>query len=445
MVSQENTSTKQALALDKEFVEEFSTAAHEPNWLTSIRLNALDSFNKLEWPKGDEEEWRRTSLKKIAFDSYTLKDTPNSVQIVDGEEEISGIRFTADTLASFTGLKKEVGKGAFLLPLPFVGSLADDEANEKYGIIKVAMEAAADTIDNRFMAWNMSTWSHGAVLYVPDGIQLEDPVLLEYTDPVDGRLVNTQTLVILGKGSHATVVQRFAGTNSKKVLWNAGVTALIDDGARLSFTTNQHVSLDSIFVQNSTFRAGRDTVIEINEASTGGGMVKTRSEVYLNGPGADARLNGLYYTGSDQHMDLRTVQYHRDQHCESTALYKGAVAEAGRSVYQGLIDVEKNASGTDAYLTNNNLILENGAKADSIPCLEIRTNDVKCSHGSTSGKIDEEQLFYLMSRGIPREDARRELILGYFEDVIGRMPEIARETVRDNIISCVNRTDNWSR
>ena len=162
-------------------------------------------------------------------------------------------------------------------------------------------------------------------------------------------------------------------------------------------------------------------------------MVKTRVECALNGAGADARLDGLYFCRPGQHMDIRTVQHHRAPSATSRAYYKGAVSGGGRTVFQGLIEVAEGASGTDAFLTNRNLILGDAARADSIPTLKIGNNDVKCSHGSTTGRLSEEEMFYLESRGLSPEDAKAMLLVGYFEDILGDTPESFRQETLQHI------------
>jgi Fe-S cluster assembly protein SufD len=159
--------------------------------------------------------------------------------------------------------------------------------------------------------------------------------------------------------------------------------------------------------------------------------------VHIVGEGADAKINGLYFAEEDQHLDLRTVQYHRAPHGGSRTFYKGAVRDEGRSVYQGLIEVAPGADKTDAYLTNNNLILNDGARADSIPSLRIQTDDVKCSHGSTTGKIDPAQLYYLETRGYSEAEARELLVEGYFEEVAAgldaRLGDVIRSVVHQRL------------
>jgi Fe-S cluster assembly protein SufD len=153
-------------------------------------------------------------------------------------------------------------------------------------------------------------------------------------------------------------------------------------------------------------------------------------------------LDGLYFTHADQHMDLRTVQRHEAPTAYSRTIYKGPLRDEGRSVYQGLIRVEENASGTDAYLTNNNLVLNDGARSDSIPSLQIGTNDVRCSHGSTTGRIDPLQLFYLMSRGYKESEAVEMLIEGFFDEIVAKLPEILRDELRETIAQRVHDSED---
>ena len=153
----------------------------------------------------------------------------------------------------------------------------------------------------------------------------------------------------------------------------------------------------------------------------------------MPGKGSEAFLNGVYFCRDGQHMDIRTVQRHHSPSATSRAYYKGAVASGGRSVFQGLIEVDPGASGTDAYLTNRNLILGDAARSDSIPTLRIGNNDVRCSHGSTTGRLSEEELFYLESRGLSRVESREMLVMGYFEDLLDHAPEAYREGALEQI------------
>jgi Fe-S cluster assembly protein SufD len=168
--------------------------------------------------------------------------------------------------------------------------------------------------------------------------------------------------------------------------------------------------------------------------------VKTRSRVTLSGEGADARLKGLYVAREGRHVDIGTLQEHRSPRATSDALYKGAVHPGGRSVFQGLIEVAPGAPKTDAYLTNNNLVLGEGARADSIPQLNILTDDVKCSHGSTTGKLDPGQIFYLQSRGFSPDGARRELTRAFLNQVLLEVPESVSMILSDDLDAALSIT-----
>jgi len=380
-----------------------------PDWLGSIRESAVDAFSSMEWPRPDEEEWRRTSLESLDLDVLSQDGGHGATVRINGPDQLAK---DGGCVATYQG------------PEP---------PENVRGLFSELLAKSASEIDNRFLAWNIASCPAGVLVYVPDGMVLEDPIVVEYTANDEVSLVHTA--VVLGKNAKATVILRYGG--KEQSVWNGAVTASVDDGSELALSETEEASDDSSFIHHTRVFLSRDSRLVNFDALLGAHIVKVRTEVALEGPGADAKLNGLYFARQKQHMDVRTVQYHRNAHGDSRALYKGAVSAGGRSIYQGLIDVDHEAVGTDAYLTNKNLILGDGARADSIPCLEIRTNDVKCSHGSTSGKINEDELYYLMSRGIKREDAIRDIVVGYFEEAIATAPAAEQETLRNSIENIV--------
>jgi Fe-S cluster assembly protein SufD len=201
---------------------------------------------------------------------------------------------------------------------------------------------------------------------------------------------------------------------------------VVGEAAGLELYHLQDLPIRSLGFAHGTARVARDGHLLTFEAALGTGLLKSRLDCSLDGPGSEAFLHGIYLSRAHQHMDIRTVQRHRAPNATSRAFYKGAVKDNSRSIYQGLIEVTPAASKTDAFLTDRNLILNDGARADSIPSLRIDTNDVKCSHGSTTGKIDPAHLFYLMTRGLTRSEAERMLIQGYFEELLeGALPRFA--------------------
>lgn len=388
------------IQVTKDSILEHSRKAREPEWLTALRDKAFTSFERMEWPRPDEEEWRRTNLDGLSLDAGKIVDHLYH--------------------ASSNGKNGSGGKA---------GELAEWDAARPF------LERVASRMEDRFTALNLSLWSGSRIVYVPDGVVLNEPVVIEY-DGKAGDVSNFHTVVVLGREAAATVIQRERGGDPGS-LWNVGITAGVGEAARLSFVNIQDVHGEARFFGQYRFFLDNYAVLDSFESYTGGELSKSRNEVFLDGSAAEARLNGIYYVEEGRQMDMRTVQYHLQRAGQSRAFFKGAVAGNGRSVYQGLIEVEEAALGTDAYLTNKNLILNDGARADSIPCLRIKTDDVKCSHGSTTGKLDEEALFYLMSRGLSRDSARKELITAFFEELIERAPETERERLSSRISNLI--------
>jgi Fe-S cluster assembly protein SufD len=306
-----------------------------------------------------------------------------------------------------------------------------DLALEEFEIplYKLFHDAIKDA-DNRFLAWHYGTWSHGAFLWVPPGLEIAEPFFMEFAESGQGLFSAPHVAVVLGEGARASVVQHLRGEESAEgpmgLLCNAAVDMHLGDASALRFCEMQELSARSLYFRHARADVGRDGSLRHVDAAFGGRLTKTRIECSLSGSGAEAYLDGVYYCRGDQHMDIRTVQHHRAPKGTSRAYYKGAVA-SGRTVFQGLIEVATGASGTDAYLTNRNLILGETARSDSIPTLKIGNNDVKCSHGSTTGRLNEEELFYLECRGLSEVDAREMLVVGYFEDLLASAPESYRE------------------
>jgi Fe-S cluster assembly protein SufD len=206
---------------------------------------------------------------------------------------------------------------------------------------------------------------------------------------------------------------------------------------RLEILQIQNIHHESHFIEDGQGVIGRDARLRHWNGAFGAGMVKSRFKGRILGEGAEFLSKGIFFATQKQHKDIRVVQIHEAPHAHSDALHKGAVRDKGRTVFQGMIEVLEDAIGTDAYLTNKNLILNDGARADSLPMLKIDTNDVKCSHGSTTGKVDEEEVFYLKTRGIPEKDAKLLISQGLFQDVIESAPEFLWEELETLVIQSV--------
>jgi Fe-S cluster assembly protein SufD len=246
------------------------------------------------------------------------------------------------------------------------------------------------------------------------------PVVLVHRVQTDGVAVFPRVLVDVAEGADASVLEVMAGPGAALVV---PVTELIvGTAARLRYVHLQVLGPDAWQIALQGSRVARDASLVAAAVALGGDYARLRADSALVGPGADGRLLAVYFSAAHQMHDFRTVQHHRAPKTRSDLLYKGAVANWARSVYSGLIRVEKGAAGTNAMQTNRNLILHEGAHADSVPNLEIEDNDVRCSHASAVGPIAEDEHFYLESRGVPPDVADRLIALGFLDEVLGQLP-----------------------
>ena len=402
---------------------------HEPAWMRDLRAKAREKFDAMSWPTTSDEEWRRTDVSGIDALSFVPTSGAAAKARAAGIDGAAGVlRFESGRCVESAVSDKLEKSGVRLVSL--------EEALEGFERpLADIFDEAIDAADDRFGAWHYASWSHGAFLTIPSGLEIAEPFIIEFTESGVGALSVPHVVVSLGEGARASVIQRIGGVPGaqERILCNAGLDLLLSDAAGLKYFEAQDLGSQSLYFRNARARGGRDSSLRHFDAAFGGRLVKSRVESGLAGRGAEAFLDGVYFCGSGQHMDLRTVQRHHSPSATSRAYYKGAVASGGRTVFQGLIEVDTGASGTDAYLTNRNLILGDGARSDSIPTLKIGNNDVRCSHGSTSGRLSEEELFYLESRGLSRRDAREMLVVGYFEDLLDKAPDLFKEGALERI------------
>jgi Fe-S cluster assembly protein SufD len=396
----------------------------EPVWMRELRAKAQERFDGMAWPTTSDEEWRRTDVSGINALSFVPQAAADRAPRGVAREGLAG------TLSFDAG--KPVARGVDpALEAKGVRLLSLSDALEEFEKpLSDVFDEGVDAADNRFAVWHYASWSHGAFLMVPPGLEIKEPFLIDFAEKGDGVLSSPHVVVVLGEGARASVIHRITGEadgSAERILCNAGLDLVLSDNAALQYSEGQFLGPESLYFRHARTRGGRDSSLRHFDASLGGKLVKTRIDCGLAGRGSEAYLNGVYYCRGGQHMDIRTVQRHHSPSATSRAYYKGAVASGGRTVFQGLIEVDAGASGTDAYLTNRNLILGDAARSDSIPTLRIGNNDVRCSHGSTTGRLSEEELFYLESRGLSRAESREMLVVGYFEDLLDHAPETYRE------------------
>jgi len=397
----------------------------EPVFVKRYREEAARWYKKLPLPSGKEEEWRRTSLQKIDFGGFRTSMDP----------KLDSMALPAELMTPVTGEKN--GGQVFLTPGK--GQVQLEESILQKGVIFGSLKELVLTnpkqvekilarIDfsksGKFGVLAGALGFNGILLYVPKGIHIDTPIQSLYWAPVEGGAHSHHVFVYLEEDSSATYVHEAsspAGYSGDSL--HAGLMHIyVGPGAHLNFVELQSWGENVINFTREDVFVDRDGSIDWIFGALGSKLTKNFSTLNLIGEGSVGKMSGFYFTDNDQHLDHDTQQNHLAANTTSDLLFKGALLDHSRSVWQGMIYVAPNAVKTDGYQANRNLVLSRNARADSIPGLEILTDDVRCTHGATVGKIDEEQIFYLESRGLPTEIAERVIVEGFFDPIMQRIP-----------------------
>jgi len=383
-------------------------------------------LNKMNWPDKKSEIWRRTPVSLL--DPMSFKEpagsepgqTPATIPFENSGERLN-----------VSGLSTTIEKRDSVRGLPQI--LTPEEGVQKYPGEKDFFFPGEWA--DRFDAWNESVSTYSQFLDFPEDSIMEKPYILTLNSLWRDRFSAPRLFVRFGQGWQGTLVICYNGSleGKDKELVNSSLRVFAGENSHVNIIEIQTLGAESRLVQNSLIKLGRSAVVRHSQFQIGASAIKTNTIFHLMGEGAELEAGAVFTSGKGQHKDLRLEQRHFAPHTNSRALYKGAVSRRGRTVFQGMIKVEHEAPGTDAYLSNKNLVLTKGSRADAIPGLKILIDDVKCSHGSTTGKLDPSQLFYLMSRGISKTEAVRILTEGMFEELISRHPELPAEWLREKI------------
>ena len=283
--------------------------------------------------------------------------------------------------------------------------------------------------DEKFAAHNAAMWQNGLLVVVPRGVVLEEPLYVKLTNAVDDGSLFWRLLVVAEEGARFSLIEEYASAGPDvRGYSNAVVELFVEQGAKLEYVSLQNLSRGTWHFAAHHARVERDAELDWVAGGFGSKKGKIRIQNDLAGPGATSRVTGAYFADATQHLDYDTFQEHIAPNTTSDFAFKGALRDSARTVWRGMIRVEKDAQKTNAYQENRNLLLSKDAHADSIPGLEILANDVRCTHGATLGRIDRDELFYCMARGLSRAEAERLIVRGFFQDVLDR---IELEPVRE--------------
>lgn len=374
-----------------------------------MRADDLERYRSLSLPTTRDEHWRFTDLRGFDPDAWTATsdtaaDTGSLVDL-----DAAGTIWVGEAGLTIHDAPAGIRVEALTDDHPLLGTLVGP--------------------DDKLRAHNAALWQHGLLVHVPKDVVVDRPIYVRVTNTTEGGSLFWRLLVVAEPGARFSVVEELtSATPELSGYVNAVAEIVVADGAKVEFVSLQNLSSRSWYFASSHGKVGKDAELDWVAGGFGSARGKAWIQNDLAGRGATSRVTGAYFADGTQHLDYDTYQLHAAPDTTSDFAFKGALRDSARAVWRGMIRVEEGAQKTNAYQENRNLLLSKTAVANSIPGLEILANDVRCTHGATLSPVDRDQLFYLMARGLPRAEAERLIVRGFFQDVLDR---IELEPVRD--------------
>ena len=418
-----------------------------PEWLTAKRKASFDLFDTLEVPHSGVEAWKYTQVtvdfgklrphpKREAVSDISA--LPASVQerlgstdvgaflVMDGPDVVYRTELPAELTEKgviFTDLKTAVEQHADKVQ-QYLYSVVPAEVPDDTTIAApgTTPSKSPDPSEGKFSALAAALWTNGAFVYVPRGVEVTLPLGSFRVMSEAGTYTATRTLVVAEDNAQVTFIDEQDSEDLPGSYAIGAVELVVKAGARLRYVSIQNWGKGVTHIQRQRGDVGKDATLNSLVVTMGGTLSRTEMQSHLRGQGSDSEMLALYFANEDQHFDHYTLQHHAAANAHSDLLYKGVSDDKSVGVFSGMIKVDLNAQKTDAYQKHRTLMLSSEAQNYSVPQLEINANDVRCSHGSTTGPVDQEQLFFLRSRGISKELAEKMLVTAFLEDVLGRVP-----------------------
>lgn len=426
---------------DEAFAAHLSRTCGEASrqWLAEHKRAAWEQFQSLPMPVRTDEKWRFTNLQKLSLKGF---GADAGAQGASAELKAQALREAAlvkDVAGALTFVNGELvgrsevsaelkAKGVLWLPLAEAID-THPELVQKYLFTESSLLGG-----DKFRTLHQAFFSAGSFLFVPKGVVIDAPFIASHFAHGKGQALFPHTLILAEDNAQVHYLDLYASLDEEPSFVIGEGVAHAGSGAHVERQFVQDLNPASQCIQFEAAVAGRDSRIKETAINLGCDYARGESHMRLTQPGADVHMYSLAVARKGQEFDQRTLQIHEAPHTTSDLLYKNVLREKSRTIFSGLIKVEKDAQQTDAYQTNRNLLLSNEAEANSLPGLEIEANDVKCSHGATTAQIAPEELFYLYSRGIDKPTAYELLVFGFFEEVLTKIEhEELRESIRTRV------------
>ena len=438
----------------KDYVEKI--AQNEPQWMRDRRLEAYSLYETLPMPHTTEDDvwrrtvdmrtqdyWRRTrrNLRGFAVENYQpIAETNGSVSTeVDGG---AGVYVQVDGNPQHTYLsseleKKDVYFADLHTALKERGDLIRDYFMTKAVTLETNLKSGNFASCNAFDALHGAFWRGGYVIHVPKSVRIEDPLRVFIRHSKDQHADLSHVLLIAEEDSQVVIIEDNASDDPDSGGLHCGAVEIFaGQNSNVTYVQVQHWNRQVWNFASQRSVVSKDAQLHWVSATFGGKLSKLNQAIVLDGTGSNAQLLGLAFTDARQHLDVSTAQEHISPYTSSDLLYRTVLKDRSQTAWGGNIYVYPGANYTDAYQKNDNLLLSERAHADTLPGLEIEAHEVRCTHGATAGQIDAEQVFYLMSRGIPYDLAEKLIVDGFFEPVMERIPT---QSVRDEMQEFVSR------
>jgi Fe-S cluster assembly protein SufD len=404
-----------------------------PASVVTQRRRAFELFTTMPVPSQETEEWRYTDLSEFELDVRPFAEGRTATEPDEVPEHLLRAAGDVDrrtglliqhnsttTIAHLDPAIRDANEGADLRSSVHFESI-DAALRDHPEIVEPYLHALVPPDRTKFTALHAAFRTGGTFVLVPDGARVELPIeAVTYLD-ADHAAVFPHTLLIVGRDAEVTFIDRFVGPDLTRSFSDAIAEIFVGEGANVRYVSLQEWGdgVTHLGIQRAT--VGRDATFRSLNIGFGASLARAEAETVLQEHGGSSEMLGVFFADGEQHFDHRTLQDHVAPHCTSDLLYKGALRDRSRAVYSGWVHVRPNAQKTDAMQTSRNIVLSEHAKADAIPNLEIEANDVRCGHAASVGPVDEDAIFYLTSRGIPRDEAERLIVSGFFQEVLDRV------------------------
>ncbi len=437
--------TKDTTIFSKEVFDAFAAAQNDPRWLAEKRHAAWSIFEDTPMPTTHDEPWRRTSLKRVKWDDFSfvapasltpvqqLADLPNSMQeLLNKDQPAAGRLLITNGQLIYAEIDEEIAaQGVVFTDLRTAVREYPDLVRPHL------MGECVPPSDSKFAALNAALWQNGGFLYVPQGVIVEEPFHAAITLDGVGATSIHRTLIIAEPSAQVDYIEETASINDAERGLGVGVVEIIaQENTTVRYVDVQRWGHNVYNFNTKRALAHEDSNVYWDLGELGSHLTKTFIDTELIGEGANTECNGVYFLDKKQHVDLDTMMRHVAYSTSGDLLLHGALKDKARAIFIGMIKIDPSGQLTNSYLKNQNLLLSKTARADSIPALEIDANDVRASHAATISQVEEEYVFYLQSRGIPRSVAIQMIVEGFFETVFARM---GNERVRERLMNAVSQ------